>query len=62
MLAEEEKRYEKLLVETKNSHDSQIAELKLSQDKEKEKVERDHQEYLETARENFEREKIKYEV
>ena len=58
----EEKRYQKLLQDTKTTHDKQIAELKISQSKEIEKTEREHQEYLENAKETYEREQIKYQV
>ena len=62
LLKNEELRYQKMVEETKSVHKQKITELKLSQDKEVEKQRMDHQNYLDTARQKFEAEKMKFEA
>lgn len=62
LLKNEELRYKKMVEETKAIHKQKITELKISQDKEVEKQQTEHQNYLDTARQKFEAEKMKFEA
>ncbi len=55
------KRYERLRNETELTHDQQIEELKIAQEKEVQSMKDKHEDYLESARMKFEAEKMKLE-
>lgn len=62
LIKNEDLRYQKMVEETKSIHQQKIAELEISQDKEVEKQQTDHENYLDTARQKFEAEKMKLEA
>jgi len=62
LLKNEELRYQKMVEETKTNHKQKIVELEISQDKEVEKQQTDHENFLDTARQKFEAEKMKLEA
>tara|TARA_Y100000385_G_C12940693_1_gene570921 strand:+ start:109 stop:528 length:420 start_codon:yes stop_codon:yes gene_type:complete len=62
LLKNEELRYQKMVEETKTNHKQKIVELEISQDKEVEKQQTDHENFLDTARQKFEAEKMKFEA
>lgn len=61
LLAKEEKRYEKMREEMVLTHKQQLEELKVSQEKEIANQQEKHRDYMDTARQKFETEKMKYE-
>ncbi|MEX0798353.1 MAG: hypothetical protein WD025_02865 [Bacteriovoracaceae bacterium] len=61
LLSNERKRYERMREETLLTHKQQLEELKISQEKEIASQTNKHQDYMESAQQRFEAEKIKYE-
>jgi len=62
VIKDEEKKFEKMIQDIKLTHTEKINELKNSQQKEIEKTQENHQDFLETAQNKFETEKAKLEV
>jgi uncharacterized protein with von Willebrand factor type A (vWA) domain len=55
-IKDEESRFKKMVDELKSIHSSKIVELEISQDKEVQKQQEEHNDHLETARQKYEAE------